>query len=202
MYNWPNDYLFPVLDIVRLLLRKESLCSKIANFELLDKISQCLGLDNPLANKIMASRCLSNLITNSWGRGLFEAKFENLCYAVASIKAGNVSLQNAIATFYFNLSITQVETAVAKKSIIITKCISDFLCWAEQVDGILRAYEALGNLTTIIYKDDVSKVVKEHALLLELIMNHAKCTENDPHFQLRNVAKFLISKLNVTDNAT
>lgn len=200
LYNWPNEYLFPVLDIVRLAIRKENLCSQIATFELLDKITQNLDLANPLANKIMATRCLSNLVSHNWGRGLFEAKFTKLCNAVAQIKDGNAALQSAIATFYYNLSVSQVEVAVADKSMIIAECTVDFLSWADQPDAILRGYQALGNLTTIVYKKEILTLIRNHTLLIFKIKNHASGIEIDDYTLLQKTAQYLLDTVDNSKN--
>lgn len=133
------------------------------------------------------------MITHKWGRGLFEAKFNKLTEAVSAIKDGNASLQNAIATLYFNLSVTQVETFVADKTQMIARYVTDFLCWAEQADAILRGYQAVGNLLTLPSKKDIGALIKNQPTLIEKITENSNGIGTNDYHVLQETAKCILN---------
>lgn len=188
MYNWPQECLFPVLDITRLAIRNEQICSKIANFELLSIIIENLAAGSAAANRIMAVRCLSNMITHHWGRALLESKFGPIMDAVKGVKSGNVSLQNALSVLFLNLSIAQVEVACKDKCQKIAECILDSLMWINEVDAIFRLYQALGNLTTTAYRNPVSQQCVAMDLVIAKMKGHSEGRNTDDYERLREVA--------------
>jgi len=196
MYTWPSEFLFPVLDITRLLVRDLKMCTLVGNFELLEVAVKNVEPGNPVANKIMATRCLSNMITNEWGRGLFEAKYEMLIDAVKALKNGNVSLQNAIATFYFNISVSQVEVAIEDKSKMLTEAVIEFLIWADQLDAQLRAYQALGNVLTTAYKSYSVALIVSSEDLIEKLKKHAEGQGTEGYDMVKDTAQALLQMLN------
>lgn len=196
LYAWPTDYLFPVLDVTRLLVRDEGMCTLIGNFELLEIAVTNLEPGTPAANKIMATRCLSNMITNKWGRGLFEAKFDVLVEAVKKLKNGNVSLQNAISTFFFNVSVAQVEVSIEEKCNVLTEAAIDFLLWSDQLDAQLRAYQTLGNVLTTPYKAKAIALIVSSDLLAEKLKKHSEGIDIEEYNMLRDTAQALLQMLN------
>lgn len=188
MYNWPQDCLFPVLDITRLAIRNEQICAKIANFELLYIIIDNLKGGSPAANRIMAVRCLSNMITHEWGRCLLESKFELIMDAVKGVKSGNVSLQNALSVLFLNLSIAQMEVASSESCKIIVECVLDALMWITEVDAIFRIYQALGNLASTAYKKGVKEQVVAMEQVIAKMKGHAEGRDIDSYERLREIA--------------
>lgn len=196
MYNWPIEYLFPVLDVTRLLVRDAEMCALIGNFELLDICILNLETGTPPANKLMSTRLLSNMITNKWGRGLFEAKFEALIGAVKTLKNGNVAMQNAISTFLFNVSVAQVEIAVEEKCKVLTEATIDFLQWADQLDAELRAMQALGNILSTTYKPASVALIVSAENLIEKLTSYAAGKSIEGYEMVRDTAQAILQMLN------
>lgn len=191
MYSWPQDCLFPVLDITRLAIRNEQICEKIANFELLSIIIDNLQGGSPAANRIMAVRCLSNMITHHWGRALLEGKFEPIMDAVKGVKSGNVSLQNALSVLYLNLSIAQMEVASNESCKKIAECVLDALMWITEVDAIFRMYQALGNLVTTAYKKVTTEQIVSANQVIAKMKGHSEGRDIDNYERLRELSSDL-----------
>lgn len=188
MYSWPQEYLFPVLDITRLAIRDEQVCMAIGNFELLEIVLKNLETGVPGANKIMAVRCLSNMVTHKWGRGLLEAKYDLLLNAVKNMKAGNVSLQNAISVLYLNLSISQIDVANDEKCRLLAECILDYMMWCEEIDAIFRSYQALGNLTTTAYKEITIAQINSVEFVMLKLKGHSEGDGVHDYQRLKEIA--------------
>lgn len=200
MYTWPQDCLFPVLDITRLAIRNELVCEKIANFELLSIITENLTAGSPAANRIMAVRCLSNMITHEWGRGLLETKFEPIMDGIKEIKSGNVSLQNALSVLFLNLSIAQLGISVKDECKKITECILDALMWIAEVDAIFRMYQALGNLVTTAYKKVALEQIVAKEMVIAKMKGHSEGRETDNYERLREIAADLYDTVKMKNN--
>ncbi|XP_063701799.1 phospholipase A-2-activating protein [Culicoides brevitarsis] len=191
MYSWPQDCLFPVLDVIRLAIRTEQVCSKIVNFELLTIIIENLEAGSPAANRIMAIRCLSNMITHRWGRCMIDAKFEGIMNGVRGVKSGNVAVQNALSVLFLNLSIAQLDVAVSENCKKIAECVVDALMWVTEVDAIFRMYQAIGNMTETAYKKVVLEVVTSMEIVVEKMKGHAEGRDTDNYERLREIASDL-----------
>lgn len=144
--SWPDQYLFPVLDIIRLSVRHETTCAKLGAIELVDYIIQRL-LTTP-ANQLMSIRALCNMMLHETGKSLVEIKMNDLCNMISNISQGTVNLQSAIVTFYLNQSIVQKGMLSDEISTILTIGIIRILEWVSDPEATSRGYQALGNLLT------------------------------------------------------
>ncbi|KAJ3585415.1 hypothetical protein NHX12_014134 [Muraenolepis orangiensis] len=107
--HWPEDIVFPVLDILRLAVRhpqvNESLCGEAEGPQLCDHL---LGLMRPRgrpANQMLALRTLCNCFSGRRGRTLLLARREAVLGRAAELAAGapaNKNLQVALATLLLN----------------------------------------------------------------------------------------------------
>lgn len=103
LLQWPKDMLFPVLDIVRLAIREQDICKKVANREFI--LLMIDNINHPPANQLMAIRCFSNMMNHHWGRGIVEAKLTEITNEIRKIHSGSVNLQVL-------LSITDIMCAI------------------------------------------------------------------------------------------
>lgn len=91
LLKWPKEILFPVLDITRLAVREQTVCSLLGSFDFISLIIENVNL--PPANQLMSIRCLVNMMNHGWGRGLIESRLMELVAALQNIKKGSVNLQ-------------------------------------------------------------------------------------------------------------
>lgn len=91
LLKWPKEILFPVLDITRLAVREQTVCSLLGSFDFITLIIENINI--PPANQLMSIRCLVNMMNHGWGRGLIESRLSELVVALQNIKKGSVNLQ-------------------------------------------------------------------------------------------------------------
>ncbi|XP_055387975.1 phospholipase A-2-activating protein [Condylostylus longicornis] len=152
LLSWPEDILFPVLDITRLAIRDEKIFFQLKPTLFMENILR--GLHSNLPNQLMTVRCFVNLMGHPLGRDSIENNLTRIIDGVKNLKKGSSNLQIAIATFYLNLSITQVQdniTAQDKCGIIFEGVVS-FLEWATESEAWYRCMQMLGNLSCTNYR--------------------------------------------------
>lgn len=148
LLKWPAGMLFPVLDILRLAVRNEAI------FSVLNNTHNFLSIVIPhlagsAANQLMVIRCLTNSLGHTTGRLHIEKQLPEIIDLVAGIKAGSANLQIAVATFYLNVTISQI-LGVAKGEVchVVTSGVVELLKWAKDLEACYRSMQAIGNLTT------------------------------------------------------
>jgi PUL domain len=159
--------LFPVLDITRLLVKDEKMCTELA--ENVDAFLEIL-LDNTkfsqsVANQIMAIRCFNNQLVHAFGKKFVLANLGHILPTITGhIQKGGANLQSAVATFYLNLSVVLFEFAnddnVIANNQVIAEAILYYLTWASDVESTYRALQGLGNLLSMPNNEIVLVQVK------------------------------------------
>ncbi|KAH8240641.1 hypothetical protein KR026_002636 [Drosophila bipectinata] len=148
LLKWPEGMLFPVLDILRLAVRNEAIFSILHNtHNFLSIVIPHLG--GSAANQLMVIRCLANSLGHTTGRLHVEKQLPEITDLIAGIKAGSANLQIAVATFYLNVTISQI-LGVAKGEVchVVTSGVVELLKWAKDLEACYRSMQAIGNLTT------------------------------------------------------
>lgn len=85
------EKLFPVLDITRLAVKDQTVCSKFVTADILSIIVQ--NISHPPANQLMSIRCLGNMMSHGYGRGLVETCLLKILHSIICIVAGSANLQ-------------------------------------------------------------------------------------------------------------
>ncbi|KAG5672211.1 hypothetical protein PVAND_002355 [Polypedilum vanderplanki] len=143
LLQWPNDKLFPLLDILRLGVRNKIICEKLASIDyVIDKIS------TTAANQLMSIRALSNMLIHEYGKNSVEVKIINICESISKISQGSSNLQNAIATFFLNQSILQKDVKSEEVCTILLLELLRALDWISDPEATFKSYAAIGNLIT------------------------------------------------------
>lgn len=92
-----SEFLFPVLDIVRLAVLDPNTCTNLVAPDVLNFIVQNCNT-GAAANQLMSLRCFSNMLIHGYGRGLIETVLANILVAISATRKGTSNLQTAIAT--------------------------------------------------------------------------------------------------------
>jgi phospholipase A-2-activating protein len=156
--SWPEDKLFPVLDVARLVVRNSEICSMLspASIELI--INSLVSKTPP--NQLMASRALSNVaVSHVYGKNLIEVKLHEICDKLSMVTTGNSNLQIAFASFFLNQSILQKGNPSDEICTTLTIGIVKMLEWISEPEATFRAYQAMGNLVSF-NKTNVVPIVK------------------------------------------
>ncbi|CRL05013.1 CLUMA_CG018161, isoform A [Clunio marinus] len=145
MLCWPSEKLFPVLDVVRLIVRNQQICSSLS-LKFIESIMKNLTTTPP--NQLMSIRALCNIIVHDWGRGIVEGNVIQITDQILKMTQGNGNLQIAIGTFFLNQSILQKDSPSDEITTTLSIGIVKFLEWASDPEATFRVYQALGNLIT------------------------------------------------------
>lgn len=187
LFQWPNDKLFPVLDVIRLIVRNPEAC-KMLYPKTLDSIIK--NLTSTPANQLMSTRALCNITIHPWGKQFVATKIHDICEQIAKIALGNANLQIAVATFYLNQSILQKEAPSNELCTTLTIGAIKFLEWSNDNESTFRAYQALGNL--IVYNPSaVLSIIKS----LDQLKNALERNRNASHEKLAEISLELTEKL-------
>lgn len=190
LLKWPKEILFPVLDITRLAVRHQSISSKLGTNDLIN-----LLIDNikvPPANQLMSIRCLANLLTHGYGRGLVESQLSAILTQLNLIKKGSANLEISIATLLLNLSISQIELSDAETCRLITEAIIEFLPWSNDAEANYRTLQAVGNLSCTP-SGQVSSV--QINSVPEIVSKITKLTSLSENPKLKEIARDILDLL-------
>ncbi|XP_058449670.1 phospholipase A-2-activating protein [Malaya genurostris] len=144
LYTWPTEIIFPVLDITRLIVRDPRGCQELFEGEFMNSLLQ--HINHLPANQMMGARCFANMISHSIGRNIVLEQIRPIVDKLSPIKTGSANLQVALASFYLNLSMTQLDKPSLDFCKVFSDAVAEFLEWATDYEAIYRGYQALGNL--------------------------------------------------------
>lgn len=160
---WPDELFFPVLDVIRLSLLHETVCSRIANTELIEKLLVNLANTDRMPNQLMACRSFVNMFKHDLGRNMLS-KYLNLVLTKLPLTATtNGNLQIALATLLLNLSIQNFSEVSV--TILISRILTLFE-WMTDYEGVFRLLSAVGNLVSL-QQDAISQQFKNNAKFAE-----------------------------------
>ncbi|XP_058818006.1 phospholipase A-2-activating protein [Topomyia yanbarensis] len=144
LYTWPTESIFPVLDITRLVVRDPQACQELFEGEFMNSLLQ--HINHIPANQMMGARCFVNMISHSTGRNIVLEQIRPIVEKLSPIKTGSANLQIALASFYLNLSMTQLDKPSLDFCKVFSEAVAEFLDWVNDYEAIYRGYQALGNL--------------------------------------------------------
>lgn len=195
MLQWSPDILFPVLDVVRLVMHKEEqynlLKQSISLGDLLSKFAK--HINSNAANKLMIIRCLSNMLNHGTGMTDFVEKFDFITEMIGMIARGNTStMEQAYSALYLNLSITFLKlnsfngTKILKGTLDCLECITDECAQ-------LRCLSVLVNLLSCSDKDYYSSIMSTTPNLFNVLKTISARAKD---LNLKNFAVDLLKTLN------
>lgn len=193
LLKWPKEILFPILDVARLAVRDQGVCTKLANASFLDLIVE--SLNHGPANRLMAVRCVCNMMSHGWGRGLVEDRLGDIFNRINRSVSGSGNLQIAIASLFLNVSATQLTVADQEVCRLTTEALLDFLRWTAEAEAFYRAYQALGNLTCTPYGAITSAQIVSVDQVIERLREHMSAAQAPGMEKLTELARELTAAL-------
>ncbi|XP_060528385.1 phospholipase A-2-activating protein [Cylas formicarius] len=149
LLNWPEDFVFPVLDIVRLAVRipqnNETVALKDGG-ALGDKMKKLIGDNKVPSNTIVALRTVCNLCAHPPGQDLIFANRFDILEHVTSLSHLNKNAQIAAATVLLNLTVLCVARADDMGLFVLAQVVPDILTKFTEPEAHFRAYLAIGTL--------------------------------------------------------
>lgn len=83
LLRWPDDFIFPVLDIARLAVLNKHVNDKICTDELIDLLLPQLTRESPKANKMLTFRLLANMFHHESGKNIgVKYRIELMTYII------------------------------------------------------------------------------------------------------------------------
>lgn len=141
----PEEKMFPVLDVIRLVVRSEQTSQQTLPF-IIDDIIKNLTSTPP--NQLMSCRALSNVVAHNYGRNLVQERLNDIANQLSLISTGNVNLQIAVSSFFLNQSILQKTKPSNEVCTTLVIGTVRSLNWISDPESTFRSYQALGNLIT------------------------------------------------------
>ncbi|KAK8763572.1 hypothetical protein V5799_033821 [Amblyomma americanum] len=119
--HWPQEFVFPALDLLRLALRNPTVNNHVCTLSGPQLCSHLIGLlsstgPNEAANQMLALRCLCNLFSQPSGEALALREQQRILAAVqrrAMAGAANKNTQVAMATLLLNYAVAAHRRAAS-----------------------------------------------------------------------------------------
>ncbi|XP_050305466.1 phospholipase A-2-activating protein [Anthonomus grandis grandis] len=149
---WPEDKIFPVLDILRMAVRHEINNREIVRMHdggVIEGLKRFISGSNKVPNNtIVALRALCNLCVHEDGENLiFDNRFD-IVENLTSLSQLNKNGQIALSTLLLNLTVMSVKKNDDLGYSILSQVLPDILTKMTDPESHFRGYVAIGTLVT------------------------------------------------------
>ncbi|XP_064294678.1 phospholipase A-2-activating protein isoform X2 [Phalacrocorax carbo] len=157
--NWPEDIVFPALDILRLSVRhptvNERFCSEKNHVQLTILLLKFLNPNGKQANQLLALRALCNCFVSQAGQKLMmEQRGEIMTQAIEMKSGNNKNIHIALATLMLNYAVCLHKANNIEGKAQCLSVISTVMEVVQDLEAIFRLLVALGTLIS----DDTNAV--------------------------------------------
>ncbi|KAL4641576.1 phospholipase A-2-activating protein isoform X1 [Arapaima gigas] len=157
--RWPEDIVFPVLDILRLAVRhpvvNERLCSETEGIQFCNHILSLMEPRGRPANQMLALRTLCNCFAAPWGRQLLMAQRDAIMSRAVELRAVyNKNIHVALATLVLNYTGTLHSLSDLEGKAQCLSVASAALEVVQDKEAVFRLLVALG---TIVSNDTTAR---------------------------------------------
>ncbi|XP_071436872.1 phospholipase A-2-activating protein [Pithys albifrons albifrons] len=156
--NWPEDIVFPALDILRLSVRhptvNENFCSEKEHVEFIVLLLKFLNPKGKQANQLLALRALCNCFVSHAGQKLMMEQRDEIMTQAIETKLGNKNIHIALATLTLNYAVCLHKVNNVEGKAQCLSVISTVMEVVQDLEAIFRLLVALGTLIS----DDINAV--------------------------------------------
>ncbi|NXM65623.1 PLAP protein, partial [Serilophus lunatus] len=157
--NWPEDIVFPALDILRLSVRhptvNENFCSEKEHVQFIILLLKFLNPKGKQANQLLALRALCNCFVSHAGQKLMmEQRDEIMTQAIETKSGSNKNIHIALATLTLNYAVCLHKVNNVEGKAQCLSVISTVMEVVQDLEAIFRLLVALGTLIS----DDTNAV--------------------------------------------
>ncbi|XP_042643543.1 phospholipase A-2-activating protein isoform X1 [Tyto alba] len=157
--NWPEDIVFPALDILRLSVRhptvNENFCSEKDHAQLIILLLKFLNPKGKEANQLLALRTLCNCFVSQAGQKLMMEQRDEIMTQTIEMKFGsNKNIHIALATLMLNYAVCLHKVNNIEGKAQCLSIISAIIEVVKDLEAIFRLLVALGTLIS----DDTNAV--------------------------------------------
>ncbi|KAF7244575.1 Phospholipase A-2-activating protein [Varanus komodoensis] len=149
--NWPNDIVFPVLDILRLSIRhpsvNESFCSEKDGIQFCSHVMKFLNPGGKQANQMLALRIFCNCFIHPLGEKLMMSQGDLIMSQAIELKLpGNKNIHIALATLALNYAVCLHKISNIEGKAQCLSVISTVMEVVQDLEAVFRLLVALGTL--------------------------------------------------------
>ncbi|CAH0554986.1 unnamed protein product [Brassicogethes aeneus] len=185
LLDWPDDYLFPVLDVIRLAVRHKQINEIISSANrstLIDKLKYCISDNCRVANNtIVALRVLSNLLCHDQGENLIYKNHMDILENITSLAQQNKNGQVALSTLLLNMVIMAIKKNDYMGISILAEVIPDISTKLNDPESQFRLYVALGTLLLSEYgsKKEIKLKISSSDNFMSIMKSHSSMSSNE-----------------------
>lgn len=149
--NWPEDIVFPALDILRLSIKhpsvNENFCNEKEGTQFSSHLINLLNPKGKPANQLLALRTFCNCFVGKAGQKLMMSQRESLMSQAIELKSGsNKNIHIALATLTLNYSVCFHKDHNIEGKAQCLSVISTVLEVVQDLEATFRLLVALGTL--------------------------------------------------------
>ncbi|NWX92594.1 PLAP protein, partial [Nothoprocta ornata] len=149
--NWPEDIVFPALDILRLSIRhpvvNENFCSEKDHVQFIILLLKFLNPKGKQANQLLALRALCNCFVSQAGQKLMmQQRDEIMTQAIELKSGGNKNIHIALATLTLNYAVCLHKVSNIEGKAQCLSVISTVMEVVQDLEAVFRLLVALGTL--------------------------------------------------------
>ncbi|XP_010724458.2 phospholipase A-2-activating protein [Meleagris gallopavo] len=149
--NWPEDIVFPALDILRLSVRhpivNENFCGEEAHMEFIHLLLKFLNPQGKPANQLLALRALCNCFVSQAGQKLLMEQRDEIMTQAIEVKSGNnKNVHIALATLTLNYAVCLHKVNNIEGKAQCLSVISTVMEVVKDLEAVFRLLVALGTL--------------------------------------------------------
>ncbi|XP_076265264.1 phospholipase A2 activator protein [Rhynchophorus ferrugineus] len=197
LLDWPDDLVFPVLDIIRLSVRhaiNNKVIAEVNNGVIMTKLLYYIGEGHRVANNtILAFRILSNLCLHESGENIvFNNRFD-LMENITSLGTLNKNGQIALATVLLNMTILSLRKLDELGCSVLAQVLPDVATKLTDPESQFRVYVALGTLMKQCnsHKAELVQKINENSNFLTTLQLHSLSGGNELEIKRTNCVKQL-----------
>ncbi|NXL88987.1 PLAP protein, partial [Alectura lathami] len=151
--NWPEDIVFPALDILRLSVRhptvNENFCGEKAHVQFIHLLLKFLNPEGKQANQLLALRALCNCFVSEAGQKLLMEQRDKILTQAIEMKSGNnKNVHIALATLMLNYAVCLHKVNNIEGKAQCLSVINTVLEVVKDLEAVFRLLVALGTLVS------------------------------------------------------
>ncbi|XP_013048825.2 phospholipase A-2-activating protein [Anser cygnoides] len=157
--NWPEDIVFPALDILRLSVRHPTVnanfCGEKDHVQFIHLLLKFLNPKGKQANQLLALRALCNCFVNQAGQKLLMEQRDEIMTQAIEVKSGNnKNIHIALATLTLNYAVCLHKVNNIEGKAQCLSVINTVMEVVQDLEAVFRLLVALGTLIS----DDTNAV--------------------------------------------
>ncbi|CAG9765638.1 unnamed protein product [Ceutorhynchus assimilis] len=179
LLDWPEDMVFPVLDVVRMAVKdpiNNNLIVALNDGQIMEKLKKFISNSSNVPNNtIVGLRSLCNLCVHDAGENLvFDNRFD-IVESITTLGQLNKNGQIALATLLLNLTILSIRKNDDLGYSVLVQVLPDIITKFTDVESHFRIYVALGTLVTQsnLHKQEIVSKVNGNQNFLTTLQLHS-----------------------------